>query len=1063
MLRLLRQLLIFLLTLLVLVAGAVSILTLSEPGSRWLVGQVLDRVPGEHRVGSIHGRLVSGLRLVDVDYRLERTAAHTDLLVLRWQPADLLQGTLRVRELLLQNASLTTAKAETDSGPLVVPEQIALPLTLVVEELRIEQLQLDTGGEQTRIDSVVLAARAGPLQGLKVRNFTLRMQDSRLQLSGRAALRKPYAFKGRLDWHTGLPDGVEAAGQASLDGDMNTVHLDHTLSQPFQVATRGSVQLDAPSPVVALRGQWQAIQWPLSGPADYSSAHGEYSVDGTLSAYRITLSGPLAGRDIPEAQVRASGTGNGQGLHIESLALDTLGGHAVADGNLAWTPHFTLGLSIRGKQLDPGRHWPTGSGQLDLDAQLEVDVGERGTLVALRELDLRGTLQGRALSGRGALIFDNGIASTPGLTVEAGANRASLSGALDAGGLSYRITAPQLSTLLPELEGGLQAEGRLTGPLERLAGDITLTATDLAYQDNRAGRLQARVQVDTDRPQAGRLTLETQDLLLGARPVEALTLNADGTLDSHTASLRLTAARGSAELHAQGGYGGKDWSGYLDTATLALADAGNWHLREPVALRIDSRHADPFDACWVSEEREVCLQGDWQGDSAQLHLSAHAAEGHARGDIALSGLQQERPRLAGRIDANIPDIRFLDPLLPDARIVAGTVTAQAELKGHLDAPEIIGSATLSGAALGVDELGLTITDITLQAHGGGRGVALTGSARSGEGEIALNGKIILDPQRDWPFEIQLKGERFAISQLPDTEIAANPDLRLQGSTKQVDVSGDVLIPRARITLKQLPPEVVRVSVDQVIVGPAASPEAAPASNYAISLNVVATLGNDVHFEGLGLSTDLGGSLNVRTLRTATLIGNGILELREGRYEGYGQKLTIEQGRLLFAGPLDNPALDVRATRKVDNVVAGIELYGTAEVPQTRLFSTPSLSDAEILSYLVTGKPLGASSTGADSQALAAAAASLGANSPVAQEISQKLGIELGVQSGTTDADTSLVVSKQLSSRLSIDYVYGLFNESAALQFIYELTDNLSLTGQSGTVQSIDLKYSIDRP
>jgi hypothetical protein len=47
--------------------------------------------------------------------------------------------------------------------------------------------------------------------------------------------------------------------------------------------------------------------------------------------------------------------------------------------------------------------------------------------------------------------------------------------------------------------------------------------------------------------------------------------------------------------------------------------------------------------------------------------------------------------------------------------------------------------------------------------------------------------------------------------------------------------------------------------------------------------------------------------------------------------------------------------------------------------------------------------------------------------------------------------------------LSVDYVYGLFNESAAIQFIYELTDNLSLTGQSGTVQSIDLNYSIETP
>jgi autotransporter translocation and assembly factor TamB len=115
-----------------------------------------------------------------------------------------------------------------------------------------------------------------------------------------------------------------------------------------------------------------------------------------------------------------------------------------------------------------------------------------------------------------------------------------------------------------------------------------------------------------------------------------------------------------------------------------------------------------------------------------------------------------------------------------------------------------------------------------------------------------------------------------------------------------------------------------------------------------------------------------------------------------------------------------------------------------------------------MSYLVTGKPLSASSSGQDSQALAAAAASLGANNPVSQELSQKLGIDLGVESGATDADTAFKVGKQLSSRLYVDYVYGLFNETAAFQVIYKLTDHLSLTGQSGAQQSIDLKFNIDR-
>jgi translocation and assembly module TamB len=67
-----------------------------------------------------------------------------------------------------------------------------------------------------------------------------------------------------------------------------------------------------------------------------------------------------------------------------------------------------------------------------------------------------------------------------------------------------------------------------------------------------------------------------------------------------------------------------------------------------------------------------------------------------------------------------------------------------------------------------------------------------------------------------------------------------------------------------------------------------------------------------------------------------------------------------------------------------------------------------------------------------------------------------------VQSGTSDEDTAVVVGKQLSERLYVDYLYGLFNETAAVQFVYKLTKHLSLAGQSGAEQSIDLRLGISR-
>jgi translocation and assembly module TamB len=495
---------------------------------------------------------------------------------------------------------------------------------------------------------------------------------------------------------------------------------------------------------------------------------------------------------------------------------------------------------------------------------------------------------------------------------------------------------------------------------------------------------------------------------------------------------------------------------------LKLLELGDWQLLEPLALQLTAHSAQPFQGCWQSQQRKVCVRGSRDHDSLQLAVTGEAAEGRLQGDVTLSELASDHPPLTGTVNVDIPDVRLLNPLLTNIRIASGVATASIRLAGSLDAPVIKGTASLTDAMTDIPELGITVKNITLQAHSEGSDIALSGSADSGKGSIRLAGKLSPDPERAWPYAITLQGKRFIIASLPEVVIQANPDLQIAGSLAQANIRGSVLIQHARITLKKLPPNVVRVSADQVIVGPLAPPAAQTSAVIPVSINIVASLGDDVHFEGLGLDTNLVGGINIRNLQTDTLIGNGVLELRNGRFEGYGQKLAIQRGRLLFAGPLNDPSLDIQATRTVGDVIAGLELTGNAESPQSRLFSTPAMSDTEILSYLVTGKPLSAASTGNDSQALAAAAVSLGTNNPVAEEIRQTLGIDIGVQSGATDADTALAVGKQLSPRLHIDYIYGLFNETAAFQVVYKLTKHFSLTGLSGAQQSVDLNFSMER-
>ena len=106
---------------------------------------------------------------------------------------------------------------------------------------------------------------------------------------------------------------------------------------------------------------------------------------------------------------------------------------------------------------------------------------------------------------------------------------------------------------------------------------------------------------------------------------------------------------------------------------------------------------------------------------------------------------------------------------------------------------------------------------------------------------------------------------------------------------------------------------------------------------------------------------------------------------------FGQRLTIERGRLIFDGPIDNPALDIVALRKNLQVEAGVKVTGTARVPRVELTSEPPVPDGEKLSWLVLGQGLAKRFFPGES--------ALGKLIPIEQELFRVIGVVGGIGLG----------------------------------------------------------------
>lgn len=510
---------------------------------------------------------------------------------------------------------------------------------------------------------------------------------------------------------------------------------------------------------------------------------------------------------------------------------------------------------------------------------------------------------------------------------------------------------------------------------------------------------------------------------------------------------------------------------------------------EPGKLSFKQLEGKPLEARY----HDASIRADY--GPGGLHLDLALAIGkdggvRARLDVGPGGEWRGR-KLAADVRLHFPDIAVLAAAVPRLTDVKGAFELEARASGTVGTPHLTAQAHIRDAQALLPGLGIHLQKVNLSVHNsGGDRLLIAGSLTSGPGELKLDGEVRADPAAGWPLKLHIKGEKFEAANMPEAKVLVSPDLDVSLVRRDVEVRGSVTIPEAQIHIRQLPASAVQVSADQVIVGAGgAKPKPAASSPWNIHSHVRVVLGDKVHFSGFGLTADLQGSITATTKPEKQPLAEGTLKVVNGRYRAYGQDLTIEQGLVIFSGPVSNPNLNVRAVRKIGTTTVGIDLTGSVKSPHSQLFSSPAMSDAETLSYLLTGNPLG-SNSGQSAQILTQAALSLGVQGtqPVTQEIQKALGLsELTIGSSgpsssasagtlpslspsaaptSTSAtsglqESSLLIGKYLTPDLYVRYALGLFSSTGTLRLTYRLTKHFSLEAESGAAQGVDATYTIE--
>lgn len=794
-----------------------------------------------------------------------------------------------------------------------------------------------------------------------------------------------------------------------------------------------------------------------------------------------------------------------------AVPAGSLSGSLEADGHLQPKPRISLDYRLTDSRFNGESLQGQGRIRLEEARLADADfwlmlgrnrVDARGALGARNDV-LQATLDvpalqslGRGFSGsaRGQLkisgtytdpVLDSqvslaGLVTPFGFAAKSARIDARLQQGLDAP-LRLDLEAAQLRYGEVSLE---QVQARIDGSRSKHVANIALNggsaATRLQLQAVLAGGLDAGwnwlgtlQRFDLDGPQSLRLS-EPATLQAGSARVSL----GDSRWQLGRSQIRLqhTSWQPGA-LETRGEFSQLAVSDWLKTAgardfSSDLVFGGNWQLLLDQDLRdlngfIEVRR-ESGDSLWRGppgnripfELRDVSVRVDARHNRIELDGLAQSSRygrlslaGNARVDPA--GMQIAEgsvPVLQAR--GELPQLAAFNPLLgPDLQL-GGRLAFDIRREGLLQTTRVSGNVL--GDELAIRDLatGLSLREGVVRMALADQRISLEQAIfKGGQGSLSAEGT--LDLRGESPSgQVRIEARRLTLFSRSDMLLVLSGNGDLSSRKGQISISGKLRADQGDIEYRSA--DIPKLSEDVIVIG-RERPPAKTLPDFSLAMDV--DLGNDFRFRGYGLDTRLEGLLRLRAQPARSLSAHGVVQVTEGTYRAWGQRLEIERGQLSFQGPVDNPGLDILAMRRDQEVEAGVSVLGTVLRPRVQLYSEPSVPDTEKLSWLLFGHGTEGMEA-SDSALLLQAAHSLLAGDGqkgFAQEIFETIAIDdVGMRSvqETTGQSTQIVtVSKRIGRKLRVSLEKSINGLRDAVKFTLQLSRRWSFVTRVGNDES----------
>lgn len=1031
-------------------------LLLTESGLHLIYKYAKSYIPENITIDKLEGNFIGPIILHNVQYKNNNILIQADQLSIDWLPAKLFSKNIHVNHLYIQSLKsiITSTKSNIQNKNTDNHYTFNLPWNISLNDVVVNEFSITQNDRLTELQQIKLNIKTLADQ-LSIKSLSLINNKSQLNLSGIIKLTNDYQHNLNINWQALLPENKFIRGKGYIRGDANSLNIQQHVSGPVQLSFNAelrdilnNVNWQAEANITEINPSEIWNKWPgqlkgkitSQGRTDSGQLIANFDIEnmqGKLRGYPVLLVSRLNWRN--------------SGLDINQLDLNSGKTRLNAKGRM--DSLLNINWSLKSSNL--AELYPESQGSIQMQGRL------RGPLSApISNISFTGT------SLRYSDYKISNIKANIGFDLF---NYQQINILMDAKNLKYKaydLNILHLNANNHSLQ--ISASNDKATALISLKGDTntngiqgTLERAEVKSSQYFNWALLSPVQFNLSKEQyvIDPLCWKSSEAKLCAKFNK---INASWQTTIEATQFPLMAF--SSLLHPD------------------LKIKGNLNARAEMQFQSEQKPTGAIHITLPPGELSYPLLGNdyehlsYRGGNLDFTVNANelkattdiviSKEEHLKGEMTLPDANifsvntQKQPILANA-ELNIQSLRLLEILLPEIHEVKGVAGLNFKISGTLAKPKLSGSAYLNNGSLRIPRLGLTIDKINFKSQNdGNERLDFKLTASSGDGNLDITGQTNLDSQSGWPTSIIVKGDNFEISHIPVSQVRVSPELKIKLHKRTIDISGQVHIPYAKLQPKDIT-AAAHVSDDSVILGEKQLAE----EKWLIYTKVRLLLGERVNFYGFGFEGRFSGNLLLEDEPGQITKASGEINIPEGRYAAYGQRLEVEFGRLLYSGsPIVNPGIDLRAVRRLETVTAGLKVRGTLNHPQVELFSIPAMGQTDTLSYLLLGRPIeNASGNEGKMMAKAALALSLIGGDSLARSIGDRFGFdEMRVESSSTGEQASLVIGRYLSPKLYVGYGVGLIESFHTLNVRYQISDRWQLKAESGENQGADLLYTIER-